>query len=232
MLEQVSLLHFISLPGLVPYAEASEYQKRLVEQRAQGLIPDTVLFLEHPSVITRGRGLQFNGEQRLRQMPLDRIPQGVEFCETERGGDLTWHGPGQLVMYPIVKLGDSPFAPEQDVGAFIRKLESVLIRVLQSISIQGTQKPGASGVWVGERKLASVGIAIRKWVTYHGMAINVVNDLRFFEGFAPCGFSHHVMSRLMDFFEPGKCPWEDPLQGTTGWRGWFEQKLVSFLKSA
>lgn len=183
---------------IVPYRVAWEFQKELVEKRAQGEIPDTIIFCEHPSTITRGRGLQFTGEARERHAPLGPIPEGTEFFEIERGGDLTWHGPGQLVIYPIIKLDGTGFGPDHDVTGFLRKIERVLGSVLIEFGLMSEMREKATGVWVGDRKLASIGIAVRKWVTYHGIAINVVNDLAPFRMISPCGFSPEVMSSLVE----------------------------------
>ena len=171
----------------------------MVEKRAADEIPDTVLFLEHEAVVTQGRGLQWTGTPRPRHVPLPApLPPEISFCESERGGDLTYHGPGQLVIYPIVKLDGRGFGPEHDITAFLRKFEGVLISTLARLDLKGSSHENAAGVWVGERKLASIGIAVKKWVSYHGMAINVVNDLKPFHLISPCGFSPEVMTRLED----------------------------------
>jgi len=195
-------LRFLSLPGLLGYEEASELQRELVERRAAGEIPDTVLFLEHRPVITRGRGLQWTGSPREeRQMPAPAfLPPGIEFCESERGGDLTYHGPGQLVAYPILKLdGHAPWAPARDITVYLRGVEAWLLRALRAgYSLEAGVRPSATGVWVGDRKIASIGVAVRKWVTWHGIALNAVNDLGPFHLISPCGFSPEVMTRLQD----------------------------------
>ncbi len=181
---------------LVPLDRAREFQLELLEKRARGEISDTVLFVEHPSTITQGRGLQWTGQPRERHMPLPVLPKEIVFTESERGGDLTWHGPGQLVIYPIVKLDGSGFGPNHDVTGYLRKLERVLIAVLEDYGLRGEMREQATGVWVGEKKIASIGIAVRKWVTYHGAALNVVNDLAPFQLFSPCGYSSEVMTSL------------------------------------
>ncbi|MEK7690402.1 MAG: lipoyl(octanoyl) transferase LipB [Bdellovibrionota bacterium] len=211
-------IRIFSLPGLVPYQEASELQKKLVDFRATDRIPDTILFLEHEPVITRGRGLQ--GPDARKQMPLatEDLPPMIQYAETERGGDLTYHGPGQLVIYPIVKLDGKGFAPERDVGAFIRKLEQLLIDLLWTRGLSAKTKKNATGVWVGEHKLASIGIAVRKWVAYHGISINVVNHLAPFHLFAPCGFDGKQMTRLADLTP-------DTLD-STNWRRPLEESLA------
>lgn len=212
-------MQFRSLPGQVGYAEASELQKQLVDERAADLIEDTVLFLEHRPVITRGRGLQFTGTPRERHMPAPAfLPPEMEFCESERGGDLTYHGPGQLVVYPIFKLdGESGFSPRHDIAGFLRKLESVFIDELASYGLRASVRESATGVWVGDRKIASIGIAVRKWVTYHGLAINVVNDLKPFHLISPCGFSPEVMTRLSDLAPVGE-DWRERLERSLGGR--------------
>lgn len=194
-------MQFWSLIGNVDYEKTSELQRRLLELRARDLIPDTILFLEHEPVITRGRGLQFTGTPRPRHMPIapGLLPKGVVFAESERGGDLTYHGPGQLVVYPICKLDGQGFGPNHDVTGFLRKLERIFLDELRDgYGLEGATREHATGVWVGDRKIASIGIAIRRWVTYHGIAINIVNDLRPFHLISPCGFAPEVMTRLMD----------------------------------
>ena len=201
-------VEFRSLPGLVPYAEALALQEELHAQRVRDEIPDTVLFLEHTPVVTRGRGLQWDplreGVQgdRVRKMPLGVLPAGVEYCESSRGGDLTYHGPGQLVIYPICKLGGDGLAPKQDVGAWVRQLEGIVIGALGAFvgdaRLAFARRENAAGIWVGDQKIASVGVSIRNWVSLHGVAINVVNELDVFRTISPCGFSGEVMTRVCD----------------------------------
>jgi lipoate-protein ligase B len=193
-------LKFWSLPGYIPYEKARELQLRLVDLRVQDRIPDTVLFLEHEPVITRGRGLQFTGTPRPKHMPLMQVlPEGVAFAESERGGDLTYHGPGQLVIYPICKLDGSGFAPKHDIAGYLRRMEEFLIQDLAVRGVSAESRENATGVWIGDKKIASMGVAIRKWTTYHGIAINCVNDLRPFHLISPCGYSPEVMTRLSDW---------------------------------
>jgi lipoyl(octanoyl) transferase len=195
-------LQFWSLNGITAYDEVRELQLLLVELRYQDLIPDTVLFLEHSDVVTRGRGLQFTGQLRERHIPLlQPIPSGMDLRESERGGDLTYHGPGQLVIYPIVKLDGSGFGPHHDIAGFLRRLESVLIAELGDFNLVADARENATGVWVGAKKIASAGIAVRKWVTYHGIALNCVNDLKPYHLISPCGFAPEVMTRLADLVE-------------------------------
>ncbi len=189
-------MKFVSLTGLISYNEAREMQKLWVDLRQRDEVEDTVFFLEHAPVITRGRGLQRqpgSDGSDLRRMP-DPVGTQIEICDTERGGDLTYHGPGQLVAYPIVKLkGGAAF---RDVHSYLRFLELSIIDLMGAFDISARTKDGATGVWVGDRKIASIGIAVRKWITYHGIAINVVNDLSPFHAFSPCGFESEVMTSM------------------------------------
>jgi len=188
---------------IVPYSAAWEFQKTLVERRGADEIPDTFLFVEHPPTITRGRGLQRKpgSDDDLRGMPLASIPEGTEYFEIERGGDLTWHGPGQLVVYPIVKLDGKGFGPDHDVTGFLRKLEVVFGGWLAMQGLLTESRENATGIWVTSggrpaRKIASIGIAVRKWVTYHGIGLNIANDLSGFRAISPCGFDPDVMTTL------------------------------------
>lgn len=202
-------MRFWSISGLVPYESARGLQRQMVELRAAEIIPNIVLLLEHEPVITRGRGLQKNlgaetlqhsNAQNGRQMPLAAVlPEELSYSETERGGDLTYHGPGQLVIYPILKLdGSAPCAPHHSVTGYIREFEKVICDVLADYGLKAEARESATGVWVGNKKIASIGISVRKWVTFHGVAINCVNSLQPFHLFSPCGFRSEVMTRLAD----------------------------------
>jgi lipoyl(octanoyl) transferase len=202
----VSQYRFLSLrssgSAIVPFRTAWELQKSLVERRAQDEIPDTVLFVEHPPTVTRGRGLQRKpGEDSpVRAMPIGPLPPGTEYFEIERGGDLTWHGPGQLVAYPIVKLeGSSTLAPKHDVTGYLRALERAFAGWAETYGLRTEAREGATGIWVlpePARKIASIGIAVRKWVTYHGIAFNLANGMEGFRAISPCGFDPEVMTTL------------------------------------
>ena len=152
---------------------------------------------------------------RLHRLP-EPLPAETEFSDSERGGDLTWHGPGQLVVYPIVKLGDSPFAPKADVTQYLRALEGVLIRLLAQYELTGEMRENATGVWIRrdgvERKIASIGIAVRKWVSYHGLALNAVNALDSFRAFAPCGYPGEVMTSLSEMRPLAPNRWRPDLE--------------------
>jgi len=173
--------------GLVGYAAACELQRRLVAARKAGAVPDVLLLCEHPHVITLGR----NGRREHLQAS-DRVlrQMGVEFHATDRGGDITYHGPGQLVGYPILNLGTI----RRDVVWYVRQLEELLIRASADFGIAAVRKPGRTGVWVdvtgaGEEKLAAIGVHISRWVTSHGFAYNVSTDLRYFDLIVPCGIA-------------------------------------------
>ena len=214
-------------PEHVSYQKTWDLQKRLVEVVSKGECPNTILFVEHESVITRGRGLQFTGqsplltnEPRERHRPAPLFLPGekeIPVLDIDRGGDLTWHGPGQFVCYPILRL-DGKEAPEKDVEAALRGFESAVIEALKAYSIPAFTKKNETGVWVSpnsgsrdaptknagdagrgaDKKIASLGIGVRKWTTFHGLALNVVNDLRFFSSFSPCGFSSEVMTSVKE----------------------------------
>ncbi len=177
--------------GLVRYAEGVELQKALVEERRAGRIPDTLLLLEHPHVITLGvktRGLHTNVTASA--AVLDALE--VEIHESGRGGDVTYHGPGQLVGYPILDL-----RPDRcDVHRYVRDLEEVLIRTAAHFGLEAGRLPGYSGAWVGDRKLAAIGVRISRWITSHGFALNVATDLTRFELIVPCGISDRGVTSI------------------------------------
>jgi len=172
--------------GLVPYAAALEWQADLHRRRVAGEIEDMVLLLEHPHVYTLGR--RFAPEHLLAD-PAALAARGIELFEADRGGSITYHGPGQLVGYPIVAL-----EPPADAIAYLRSLEEMLIRVCADFSVAAGQRGGMTGVWVGEQKLASIGVNVTRGVTKHGFALNVAPDLAFFGGMVPCGLPVEVTS--------------------------------------
>lgn len=217
----------LSLPGLRKFSEVHQIMLDLVEQRIRGEIPDTFIFCEHSSVVTRGRGLQWSEGRKERSMPPPLLPAGTDYAEIERGGDLTWHGPGQIVLYPVLSLGGRGLWGNRigrDVGGYVRFLEELWIRVLSDFNVKAFRSPSGSGVWVGDRKLASVGVAVRKWVTYHGLAMNVVNDLSGFRDFSPCGFQSDIMTRIQDL------PGIDPSWVGQDWRSRWENRLIQELR--
>lgn len=186
----------LSFPGLTPYQKAWNQQLERVEQRVSDQVEDALLIFEHTPVVTRGRGLQrapttADSERAQRQMPFDPSTlRNTDYFEVERGGDLTFHGPGQIVIYPIVKL------VSHNLSGFLRALESGIIEWLKEFQIEAQSKPHESGVWIGDRKIASLGLAVRSWVTFHGVAINIVNDLKDFQVISPCGYRPDVMTNL------------------------------------
>jgi len=166
--------------GRVPYDRALDWQRTLAQARIDGrLEEDLLLLLEHPPVVTLGRTAQ--GAHVLR-------PEGVDVVEVERGGDVTFHGPGQLVGYPIFDLHGPPY--RQDLHWYLRTLEDALIAALAELGIPAERKTGYTGVWTGAgggRKIASIGVHVKQWVTWHGFALNVTTDLAQFERIVPCG---------------------------------------------
>jgi len=166
--------------GLVPYGEAWEIQKELVKQRAAKKVPDTLLLVEHFPVITAGR--------KTRMSPTATIP----VFEIERGGDETLHSPGQLVGYPIIYLPKE----NRDLHEYLRRIEEVLIHSLEDFGLQAGRREGLTGVWIGAKKIASIGVACKKWVTYHGFALNVNNDLSLFQKIKPCGLDPKIMTSM------------------------------------
>src|SRR5512140_245936 len=176
--------------GLVPYARALELQRAVARARITGAIAhDVLLLLEHPPVITLGRSSKAQHLVATQAMLADR---GVELFEAERGGDVTFHGPGQLVGYPIVNLRDH----RQDLHWYLRQVEAVLIRALREIGIPAEPSEGRTGVWTGGRKIASIGVHARDWVTWHGFALNVSTDLSYFDLIVPCGLSGVTMTSI------------------------------------
>jgi lipoyl(octanoyl) transferase len=174
--------------GTRPYREVWSTQLELVEQRQRDAIPDTLIVVEHPHVFTLGRRRESRGNV---------LAAGdVEVIEIERGGDVTYHGPGQLVAYPIVLLRDG----ERDLHKYLRNLEEAVIRTCARFDVEADREPGKTGVWTGaglaRKKLCSMGIACRKWITFHGLALNVTTDLSYFQRINPCGFESRIMSSL------------------------------------
>ena len=173
--------------GRTDYGQALELQHQLIAERQQGLIPDQLLLLEHPHVITLGRNgkasnLLASGEALSRA--------GISFYPTDRGGDVTYHGPGQLVGYPIVDLREW----QRDVGAYVRAVEQTIIDTLAEYGISAGRIPKLTGVWVDDRKIAAIGVHISRWVTSHGFALNVSTDLSYFQYIVPCGLTKPVTS--------------------------------------
>jgi lipoyl(octanoyl) transferase len=173
--------------GRLEYGQAFELQRSLVEKRQHGLIPDQLLIVEHPHVITLGRSGRI--ENLLASEDVLRRA-GVSFHHTDRGGDITYHGPGQVVGYPILDLREW----KRDVTAYVRAIEQVLIDALAEFGISGGRIAGLTGVWVEQKKVAAIGVHIGRWVTSHGFALNLTTDLSCFGYIVPCGLSKPVTS--------------------------------------
>ena len=170
--------------GTVGYKEALEWQRQLADDRISGRLQhDVLLLLEHPPVLTLGRN---SHAAHVRQ------PDGIELFEVERGGDVTFHGPGQLVGYPIIDLKDY----RQDLHWYLRTLEQALIDALALLEIPAARNPGLTGVWTRGRKIASIGIHVKQWVTWHGFALTVTTDLSHFERIVPCGIQGVEMTSV------------------------------------
>jgi lipoyl(octanoyl) transferase len=171
----------------IGYAEAFELQRELVERRKRDEIPDQFLIVEHPHVVTMGRNAH---EENVLAGPDLLTRAGIGFHRTDRGGDVTYHGPGQIVGYPIVDLRKW----KRDVIAYVRAIEQVLIDALAEFGIRSGRSGGATGVWTDEGKIAAIGVHISRWVTSHGFALNVDTDLAFFRYIVPCGLTKPVTS--------------------------------------
>ena len=177
--------------GIEPYARTLARQEELVGLRLLGAVPDTLILVEHPPVVTLGRAKRHDN---LRLAPGELRARGIEFFEVSRGGDATYHAPGQLVGYPMVDLR----LHGRDVLLFCRRTEAALIAALADHGIAAQAVPGKAGVWVGERKIASLGISVRRWVTFHGFALNVSTDLAGFAVINPCGEEPGVMTSMAE----------------------------------
>ncbi len=171
--------------GRVPYRRALDFQRRAVDMRARGEAPDVLYYLEHEPVITVGRG---GHVENLRAGAAELSLAGIEVVPVERGGDVTYHGPGQLIGYPIVLLDGLPGG--RDLHRYLRDLEQALIDTLDSFGLPAGRRPPYTGVWVGDRKVAAIGVAVRRWVAFHGFALNVSPQLEHFDLIHPCGIRH------------------------------------------
>jgi lipoyl(octanoyl) transferase len=170
--------------GLVDYAAALELQNTAVAARLRDTIGDTLLLLEHPHVFTLGRGADASN--------IINAPADVPIYRVSRGGQVTYHGPGQLIGYPIVKLSGA----RRDISRYLRRLEQSLIGALREFGIEASRRDGMTGVWAGPRKIGSIGVGIRRWVTLHGFALNVTTDLDYFDAIVPCGIEGCRMTSI------------------------------------
>ena len=182
--------------GREPYGRVFDWQRELVAARKAGRVPDLLLLGEHTPVITLGRNAR---REHIRLPEAELARRGVEVHETDRGGDVTYHGPGQLVGYPIVDLAGL----RKDLVWYVRALEEVLIRAARGFDVEATRKPAPqgkrqlyTGVWVGEEKLAAIGVHVSRWVTSHGFAFNVTTDLTHFDFIVPCGIGDKGVTSL------------------------------------
>lgn len=171
--------------GRVPYLRALEFQRRAADTRARDESPDVLYYLEHEPVITVGRG---GHVENLRAGAAELARAGIAIVPVERGGDVTYHGPGQLIGYPILSLDSLPGG--RDLHRYLRDLEQGLIETLESFGLPAGRRPPFTGVWVGDRKVAAIGVAVRRWVTFHGFALNIDPDLGHFDLIHPCGIRH------------------------------------------
>jgi len=179
----------VSNLGRTRYAETWDLQHRLFDLRHQSLIDDVLLFTEHEHVYTLGKGGDTN---HLLASEEELSKDGTEVFRIDRGGDITYHGPGQIVGYPILDLNQ--YSP--DIHKYLRGLEDVLIDLLQSYGIKGEHEGGLTGVWVGGEKIAAIGVKVSRWVTMHGFALNVNTDLQKFERIIPCGIFHKGVTSM------------------------------------
>ncbi len=179
---------------MIDYLKAIDHQKRIVNDVISGRAPDTLITCEHPHVITFSRHLN---KANILISDAEISKWGVGFYSADRGGDVTYHGPGQIVLYPIFNLRES----RKDLHLYLRNLEQVVINVLRNhFGLNAYRKTGYTGVWVGPYKVGSIGIGVRNWVSYHGLALNVKADSRFFSWIRPCGMDIKMAS-INDFFD-------------------------------
>jgi lipoyl(octanoyl) transferase len=175
--------------GIVPYARALALQRVLHAQRVAGAIPDTLLLLEHPPVITLGKAFH---PEHLRYAREFYAQHGIELHPTDRGGDVTCHNPGQLVGYPIFDVAQHG----RDLHKFLRDIEQAILDALREFGVEAHREAGYTGVWVGDAKIAAIGVKVTKWVSMHGFALNVNNDLRLFQTIVPCGIADRPVTSL------------------------------------
>lgn len=175
--------------GRTEYEDAFDRQKALVDLRRSGDAPDTLVFTEHAPVYTIG--MRKGADQHLIWNEAQLKAQGVTVIRSNRGGDITYHGPGQIVGYPILSLQE-----RRDLHAYLRDLEAVVIRTLATFGLQSARREGKTGIWLDERKICAIGVAVRTWVTYHGFALNVNPDMSHFNGIVPCGITDGTVTSL------------------------------------
>ncbi len=175
--------------GPTEYQAALERQKSLVSLRRTGEVPDTLVFTEHAPVFTIG--MRKGAERHLIWNEAQLKAKGVQVIHSNRGGDITYHGPGQIVGYPIISL-----QMQRDLHAYLRDLEEVVIRTLANFGLQTARREGQTGIWLDTRKICAIGVAVRSWVTYHGFALNVNTDMGQFTGIVPCGITNGTVTSM------------------------------------
>jgi lipoyl(octanoyl) transferase len=176
--------------GRIGYGEAWALQREVFEEVRLGARANTFLLCEHPDVITLGRNCR--GDENLRASREVLESEGYEIYEVDRGGDVTYHGPGQLVGYPIVRLADF----REDLGWYMRSVEEMIIRAIAGVGLEGGRKEGMSGVWCDDRKVCAIGVRASRWVTMHGFALNVTTDLERFGAIVPCGITDYAVTSI------------------------------------
>jgi lipoyl(octanoyl) transferase len=176
--------------GRVGYEEAWKLQRSIFEEVLAGRRENTLLLCEHPDVLTLGRNARDDRNLKHSREYLRR--NGYEIFDVDRGGDVTYHGPGQLVGYPIIRLGDF----REDLGWYVRSIEEMIIRAIERWGLEGRRKPGMTGVWCGERKICAIGVRASRWTTMHGFALNVTTRLDRFDAIVPCGISEYEVTSL------------------------------------
>ncbi len=201
--------------GRTRHADATARQLALVEDRIAGKTGDTLVFTEHEPVYTLG--LRAGAAAHLLWDDAERARRGIGLEQTGRGGDITYHGPGQIVGYPIVSLAQS-----RDLHAYLRFLEQVVIDALAELGLAGSRREGLTGIWIGPRKIAAIGVAARRWITYHGFALNLEPDLTPFSGIVPCGIPSAQGTVTSVAAELGRAPEAAKVKGLLAdafWRG-------------
>lgn len=183
--------------GLTDYKKALNIQLDLLDKRKNNLIPDTLILLQHPPTITIGRGGDLKNLLVSQSYLKDR---GIYFEQISRGGDITFHGPGQIVAYPIMDLNNLG----RDIHKYLRSLEHLIIDMLKNYGIKASGFKGITGVWSNDKKIASIGIGVKRWITYHGFAININNDLNCYDMIIPCGLSKVRMTNVTTESATGK----------------------------
>src|SRR4051812_34551768 len=207
--------------GRTGYAEAWRRQEQLVVRRNAGEIGDTLVFTEHDPVYTLG--VRKGAEQHMIWNEAELARRGIAVAKTNRGGDITYHGPGQIVGYPIINLN-----PRRDLHAYLRLLEQVLINTVGTFGLAADRREGKTGIWLGTRKVAAIGVAVKKWTTYHGFALNVNADLSPFGGIVPCGITDGTVTSIAA--ELGTAPSAEEVKRVLGTE--FSQLLPQFLQTA